>query len=163
MIGSINDQLRQVYKNHGECFVGKHLFVSRVDGTNLFSNEAKSSELSVLIGSLWQAAYQVKSISKMSGAEDQFRLSFDLADKGIFVKCVETASHKYIVTLIYEHTMNPGLLKKQMADFCRKLKIELKDDVSKNQNIDKKLFYNLTDKEVDDIFLSIRDTSHVVC
>lgn len=131
------------------------VFIVRVDGVILFSNEKgvlkKSADhIGALVAGLWQAAEMTQ---KLLGNEDQsidYRLGFDSTESGLFILPINRDNELFLIGTIYSEMNNPAVLKNNLRQYRDKLEFyELEEQCSNDSKV---LFENITDDEMNKIF-----------
>ncbi|ATH06430.1 hypothetical protein BIY24_00285 [Halobacteriovorax marinus] len=133
------------------------LFLCRSDGVPLYvKNELNSdfddASVGALLGGVWQAARAMASFIPESSLGEEYRLSFDTSDKGIYIVPIDLSGEEVYLGLIYFNEVNPGMVKAKLRDLSWRLQefwslVNIKEDKS-NAN----LFNNITDEEMDNLF-----------
>ncbi|MDC1173876.1 hypothetical protein OAT67_00640 [Bacteriovoracaceae bacterium] len=129
------------------------IFVARMDGVILFSNEKppldKNKEsIGALVAGLWQAAELSNQF--LESAQEDTRLSFDTSDGGIYVLPISISNEKHLYGAMYSGQINPGMIKNLIRKLRDKSELELRNEVSTLKS--EYLFNNVTDEEVDNLF-----------
>ena len=129
------------------------IFVARMDGVILFSNEKppldkKKESIGALVAGLWQAAELSNQF--LESAQEDTRLSFDTSDGGIYVLPIEIGNERHLYGAMYSGQINPGMIKNLIRKLRDKSELELRNEVSTLKS--EYLFNNVTDEEVDNLF-----------
>jgi hypothetical protein len=157
---SLNEKLNLIFDKAGNDLRDHHITISRYDGIVVFTNKTSSDTEAVVTASLWQAAIQLHKTSKIKGSTESFKLCFDSNDQGTIIRSFTLKGSPFYITMSYQETMNPGLLKKKFADFIKELKTQMAMlEVAQPVEVkrDKFLFNKITDKEIEAAFSRIRD------
>ncbi len=135
------------------------LFLCRSDGVPLYVKNELNSEfddasVGALLGGVWQAARAMASFIPNSSMEEEYRLSFDTSDKGIYIVPVDLDGEEVYLGLIYFNEVNPGMVKAKLREISWRLSefwtmVNIKPEVQ-----DSNLFNNITDEEMDNLFAS---------
>lgn len=129
------------------------LFVIRLDGVVLYSNEVKpldksKESIGALAAGLWQAAEL--SNNYLDTKSKDFRLSFDTSDGGVYLLPLNLNGDIHLFGAMIQDQVNLG----QVKNLLRRLrdKVESKSSNNKESEKDEFLFNDITDEEVDDLF-----------
>lgn len=144
-----------------QTLIDFHFFIARHDGILVYENS--SNDLSVPAGALtcglWQAAEALGKLFNLNGKEE-FRLSFDSPDQGIYVLKFLVNQNEFYLAIFFQHEINPGFLKARARQMILKLENYLnKQNVASNRDklfdVRKSyLFSEITDREMDALFSS---------
>ncbi len=134
-------------------------FLIRQDGVILYQNKKdkliNTHSIGALLGGVWQASHALSEFIPSKSKEVDYRLSFDTSSDGIYIVPIDTVTDKFYLGLIYYNELNPGFLKSKIRDIATSLaEYLLMQKVVKKDNlkIEKPLFENITDAEMDRIF-----------
>ncbi|PIK14407.1 hypothetical protein [Halobacteriovorax sp. JY17] len=135
------------------------LFLCRSDGVPLYVKNELNSEfddasVGALLGGVWQAARAMASFIPNSSLEEEYRLSFDTSDKGIYIVPINLGGEEVYLGLIYFKEINPGMVKAKLREISWRFSefwslVNFKEEVQ-----DSTLFNNITDEEMDNLFAS---------
>lgn len=142
-----------------QTLVDFHFFISRQDGILVYENSSRelATPAGVLTCGLWQAAEALSKLFSLNGNEE-FRLSFDSTDQGIYVLKFFLNENEFYLAILFQHEMNPGFLKAKTRQMLVKLENFLnKQNVANNRDIlfdvrKSYLFSEITDREMDALF-----------
>ncbi len=135
--------------------------VVRNDGIILYSNlsdELEASSIGALTGGLWQAAQALSSFVTTISPTEEFRLSFDTTNQGIYIVPFIEENKDYYLCGIYEGVDNPGLLKRNFRNLKESLITYIennKAERTENKKDEEKgefLFNDISDAEMDNLF-----------
>ena len=135
------------------------LFLCRSDGVPLYVRNELNSEfddasVGALLGGVWQAARAMASFIPNSSMEEEYRLSFDTSDKGIYIVPINLDGEEVYLGLIYFNEVNPGMIKAKLREISWRF-LEFWSLVNfKEEAQDSSLFNNITDEEMDNLFAS---------
>lgn len=166
---SLPDRLDTFFKKNPVSTLGKniHLLIIRRDGHVLFNqgdaaSEADINSIGALVSGAWQAVGAVSSFipALASPAGNGFRLSFDLASKGIYIVPVSAADCEYYLATLFLDTVNPALLKnnirflaQRLEDYLRSTTIASKTTVDEEVAPKEEFLFNaISDEEMDELF-----------
>ena len=135
----------------------KALFVLRHDGQVLYRYPELKEDMSMgaLVGGAWQAAVTLSRFIDEHIREEHFRLSFDTSDTGVYVLPVGYLQESLYIGLLYKEELNPAQLKNSLRILRNNLKSylgELSVSVSPQNLHKKRLFENITDEEMNQLF-----------
>lgn len=167
---SLNQQINHLYDRHVEDIKHHHIFITRDDATIVFTNKKHTGSQASLVAAAWQAVSELKKINNLQEESKDFRLSFDIADQGVYVLCFRFLDQNYFATMIYKNVTNPALHKRKFKESLGHIFKDLsqaKDSMRKSsreisQDSSKFLFQNISDDELDKVFSELRG-DHVVC
>ena len=137
------------------------MFLCRMDGVVLFSETGNMREedvthIGALLGGVWQAASALAAFMPNNNLQDQFRLSFDTASRGIYILPVEHEEKVYYMGFTYQDEINPGLVKAKARvlalKLCEYLEKNYKAIIIKSESKADFLFSDITDSEMDQLF-----------
>ena len=135
---NLSDLFRTFFYEN-QSLIDFHFFISRQDGILVYENS--TSDLTVPAGALtcglWQAAEALGKLFSLNGKEE-FRLSFDSTDQGIYVLKFLINRDEFYLAILFQHEINPGLLKARARQLIQKLENFL--DKQNDANSSKKLF-----------------------
>lgn len=127
------------------------LFI-REDGLCIFSNtDNVESSFGALMGGSWQAAMTLIKTIDQGSEENDFRFSFDTANKGVHILKLKYNSMPIYVGLIFNNVTNPALLKNNFRVLLKDIEQSL-DGVVEIQSKDEFLFNDISDDEIDNLF-----------
>ncbi len=132
------------------------LILARQDGIIVFEQDEnlsmqKKQALGALMAGAWQAAEAMADFFPTEGSSF-FRLGFDTSDSGIYVLPIETSEEVFYVGLFYKNELNPAVLKNKLRSLSHQILQELSVYFSARENLNKPLFENITDDEIENIF-----------
>jgi hypothetical protein len=141
--------------------VNARLFVGREDGLTVYDtvqNETTSS-VAALVSGVWQASEALMGMVDRDRGVVDFRLGFDTSSQGVFLLPFHLQGKRYFLGAIYQDYLNPGQLKRQVAQ----LKVELdlafqaysadfKTTASESAQREGFLFTDISDEEIDRLF-----------
>ncbi len=134
-------------------------FLIRQDGVILYQNKKdkkiNTHSIGALLGGVWQASHALSEFVPTKSREVDYRLSFDTSSEGIYIVPVDVESEKFYLGLIYFNEVNPGFLKSKIRDIATSLTeyLLMQKTVKKEiLKVEKPLFENITDAEMDRIF-----------
>ncbi|MCP4913806.1 MAG: hypothetical protein GY909_11905 [Oligoflexia bacterium] len=129
------------------------LFVIRLDGVVLYSNEVKpldksKESIGALAAGLWQAAELSNNYLETKSRD--FRLSFDTSDGGVYLLPLNLNGDIHLFGAMIQDQLNLG----QIKNLLRRLRDKVEDNcINKNESgEDEYLFNDITDEEVDNLF-----------
>lgn len=144
-----------------QTLIDFHFFITRQDGILIYENSSRelAAPAGALTCGLWQAAEALSKLFSLNG-KDEFRLSFDSTDQGIYVLKFYLNQSEFYLAVLFQHEVNPGFLKAKTRQMLVKLENYLnKQNVANNRNklfdVRKSyLFSEITDREMDALFSS---------
>lgn len=132
------------------------LILARQDGVIVYEQDEnlsvnKKQALGALMAGAWQAA---EAMSDFFPTETNsfFRLGFDTSDSGIYILPIETSEEVFYVGLFYKNELNPAILKNKLRSLSQQILQELSIYFDARENMNKPLFENITDAEIEKIF-----------
>ena len=129
-----------------------NVVVTRPDGLVVWEDlkdKSKLQELGALGCGLWQSA---KTFGKFTDNNSpNSTLSFGSSAEGLFINNVKIGIHEYIIFMIYKDCLNPAKLKLKFRSL-RQLVEDFLFFESEQDTKEEKIFSDITDKEVDDLF-----------
>ena len=132
----------------------KALFVLTRDGQMAYRYPIFENDVSVgaLVVGSWQAVMAVSDFMDEGVEEEDFRLSFDTSDTGIYVLPLCRGEGDFYVGILYEGHINPAQLKNRLRVLRDGLGSYL--DRIRTLKVGKKsvLFDDITDEEIDQLF-----------
>ncbi len=169
---SLPDRLDTFFKKNPVSMLGKniHLLVIRRDGHVLFNQgdaapESDMNSIGALISGAWQAVGAVSSfIPTLAPLPDEgFRLSFDLASKGVYIVPVSTPDGECYLASLFLDAINPALLKNKIRILAKELEKNIRSTATTATTAapraeeevvteDDFLFKGISDAEIDDLF-----------
>ena len=152
---NLKENFESFWQSNGVNAEGLKVSLLRRDGITLFStikSEDEKNSVGALISGLWQAAESLSTITNTQ-AHDEYRLSFDSSESGVYILPFNLDKNDYYMGVIYHKEEIPGRLKNKLRTVRDLLESEFsgmtgQDDVPRSGF----LFDNITDKEMDDLF-----------
>ena len=150
---TLRDSLKKILiKNE----IDSTLILVRQDGVVVFEQDNDLSadhkqSLGALMAGAWQAAQAMTDFFP-GHDHNYFRLGFDTSNSGIYILPVEAASEKFYIGLFFKNETNPAILKNKLRNLSHQIVEELGVYFEARESLDKPLFENITDDEIDNIF-----------
>lgn len=155
---NLPDLFRQFFYQD-QTLIDFHFFIARNDGILLYQNSARelAAPAGALTCGLWQAAESLSKIFSLN-SQDEFRLSFDSSEQGLYVLKFNFNHQDFYFGLLFQEEANPGMLKAKTRQMLVSLEKFLnKQNVASinNKLLDVRksyLFSEITDREMDALF-----------
>lgn len=157
-----------IVDNFNEFFVkrvvGRHfavdsIFVLRRDGQIIYrypESGDDSTSPGVLLGGAWQAALGLARLIGESQEEENFRLSFDTTDTGLYMLPFRRAEEEpYYMGVLYRECLNTAKLKNRIRMLRDDLEEYLEGIAPLNNGEKTVSFDHITDEEIDGLFAPI--------
>ena len=132
------------------------LILARQDGVIVYEQDEnlslkKKQALGALMAGAWQAAEAMSDFFPTEG-NSFFRLGFDTSESGIYVLPIQTTNDVFYVGLFYKDELNPAVLKNKLRSLSNQILQELSIYFDARESLNKPLFENITDDEIEVIF-----------
>lgn len=132
------------------------LILARQDGVVVFEQDQQIDErskqtLGALMAGAWQAAQAMADLFP-TDENRFFRLGFDTSDSGIYILPIDANTERYYLGLFFRNEINPALLKNKLRTVSQQVVEELSIYFAARKSIDKPLFENISDEEIEKIF-----------
>jgi len=146
--------------------LGSHaVFLCRNDGILIYAKEhpqfkAHGQAIGALLGGVWQAAQALSGFMPEESNAETFRLSFDTSSKGIYVLPLKLGDTEYYLSILLYAEDNPGAVKAVLRIIQNKFNSHFEENFSKIEKgnvekIEKYIFQDITDEEMDRLFASV--------
>lgn len=150
---TLRDSLAKILERNS---IESTLILARQDGVVVFeqdnSLEEKSKQtLGALMAGAWQAAQAMADLFP-TDENRFFRLGFDTSDSGIYILPIDAKTEKFYLGLFFKNEMNPAILKNKLRNVSQQVMEELAVYFAARKDLDKPLFENITDEEIENIF-----------
>ena len=138
------------------------IMIVRNDGVSLWSNDKnwkmeEKHSLGALVAGLWSSGSALVDTITSNGINSQ--LSMGNSSDGLYLLPISLEGRRYAFTILYKSSKNPSklkfkfrLVKKLIEDSYFEESLE-NDKVEEGKNKTKMLFNNITDEEIDNLFL----------
>ncbi len=135
------------------------LFVTREDGITIFDTvqNQTTTSVSALVSGVWQASEALMGLAHPNQDVMEFRFGFDTSSQGIFLFPFSLMGKRYFLGAIYNDCVNPGQLKRQVAQIREEMDRLFQEIPVENKNVKTNiregfLFSEITDEEIDRLF-----------
>ncbi len=138
--------------------ISARLFVTREDGITIYDSVQNNTTTSVaaLVSGVWQASEALMGLVHKQNEVMEFRLGFDTSSQGIYLFPFMLSGKKYFLGAIYNHCLNPGLLKRQVTLIKEEMERLFANEPLPKKNIatvrQGYLFQDISDAEIDRLF-----------
>ena len=155
---NLNAAIKLFFNENDFQKLSDRILIIRSDGLTLYSNVQNNFEnatTSALVSGLWQAAKSLNSMVKSEEDFQDFKLSFDSRENGLFIMPFLLNKEEYYLCTIYKEVMNPAKLKRDMRLVKENLEVFLKDfsfDLESAEGRESFLFKDITDEEMNRLF-----------
>lgn len=153
---NLKDLISTFFKEENYDRLAERVVVMRHDGISIYSNTDDSHQtasIGALVSGLWQAAESLSSFIKDKNNFQEFRLSFDTSESGLYVLPFLVKEQTYYLCSIYKDVQNPGKLKRHLITLRSSLEVYLSDfSFDSEENRKGYLFNEISDDEMDRLF-----------
>jgi len=155
---NLNAAIKLFFNENDFQKLSDRILIIRSDGLTLYSNgcnDFENATTSALVSGLWQAAKSLNSMVKSEEDFQDFKLSFDSRENGLFIMPFLLNKEEYYLCTIYKEVMNPAKLKRDMRLVKENLEVFLKDfsfDLASAEGRESFLFKDITDEEINRLF-----------
>jgi len=153
---SVTEQIRVILEPKKTSLAAR-LFVTREDGITIYDTiqDQTTTSVAALVSGVWQASEALMGMVRKDNDVMEFRLGFDTSSQGIYLFPFTLSSKRYFLGAIYENCLNPGQLKRQVANIKAEMDrlfvpVEAARPVLAKR--DGYLFQDISDEEIDRLF-----------
>lgn len=151
--------------------------IFRKDGLYVFEQwdqqnaATDTTSVGVLLAGVTQATAALTNFVLAKKEHEVFRMSFETSSKGAYILPVELNGEGHYLAMIYTNELNPGQLKSRLRNFvfkmesyfvdlAERIEVEQKEELESvtnntKENQGQNPFADITDSEMDDVFLSL--------